>query len=1517
MQTNRLEKKTFFLVFIILALSFGIFYAILYQFQKDRLQGVKEQLHAKVYNSFHKNLQLHLKEFYSNKLQTFITQDILEAVEKKDREQLYKLAYEPYVKMQKDDMYLKVLQFHQSDGVMLLRMQDRENIEDTIERRMPHDIHEKQVILSGYELGKSGFFYRIFFPLFLNQKYIGALEIGVSPKKLLDHVTYFNNVDGLIRFNDKDEQILFQKITDTTLRENIFKNESLQVSKNIAYDDKLYGVYRFELLSYGGRAIGEFVFFDDLSKIQNEYVKASKFVVLAFFLTLVALYGVLHFVFTLYINKISALFRRSQSILNNQNEIVFVTNRKEIVEANNVFLDFFGFESITDFKKKHQCVSEFFITQEGFLQQEENNTACIAKLLHYPELTHLAKIKKDNNEYIFKLFASNLDETATGEVVISLQDITKELAQEDQLRESELLFKTIFETFPEATMLLDLKTKLPHAFNTLAHTQLGYTKEEFAMLTIEEYDAIFSTEEISKKIQGIEKYGRSDFKSQNRKKDGTLIDVFVTIQLTLIDKKQYMFVVARDITKSEQIEKELRESEKKFRSMFAKHNAPMLLIDPIGGEILDVNISAEKFYGYTAQEIRKMRIDDINMLTHEEINQEHQNALSEERNFFIFEHKLKNGLIKTVEVHSSPFMLKDKEVLFSIVVDVTERKSAQIALQKSEERLKKAQEIAHLGSWELDIATGILEWSDEVFAILELDKKHFVPTYEAFLHAIHPEDRAFLDKSYKEALDEKKKYSFIHRILMEDKRIKWIKELGDTEYDKDGNPLISRGTVQDITEQMRVNEELQRAKEKAEDANNAKSAFLANMSHEIRTPMNAIIGLSELVYEMDVSKKEKDIIGKIKSASHMLLGTINDILDYSKIEAKKMELSPHELELDAVFTQLRVIFSESVAKKRLDFNLYMKNDVPEVIYADELRLLQVLSNLLSNGVKFTQTGSVTLVIEHLATLDATHARLRFSVIDTGIGMSEEELVKLFEPFVQADSSTTRKYGGTGLGLVIAKKILEIMGSSLEVRSEIDTGSIFSFDIDVVVKKWQKSYIKVKEDNCRVLIVDEHAMACEAMAEMLLRFKCQSKKATNIQEVLEILEKAKKEKSSYDFLLIDWDVVDTREILEKIGGEISPIVMVSSYAKDEVDALGIVGENNIITKPITSSILFDALIRCQESFVKIIQEKESQAIPNLKGLHLLLVEDNEINQEVAVMMLERTGATVDVVSNGKEGVERYFADKEKYSAILMDLQMPVMSGYEACHIIREDLNTIPIIALTAAATVEDREKALEAGMNEHLGKPIDSAELYKTIAKLCNVPFKEVVKKRQTDTSLVLDKEHLYNSLSSKSLGDKLLKKFLQQLQNEFANISEKIVTKDPTIATIIHSLKGVSGNLYANELYGICQKIDLKYKADEEITLQEAQEMQSAQERLIERLSEIETPIQVKSELLNEKGLVKLLQKVRVELTSKNILDSYVHKTLLYNLRGRIAQEEWKDLELFLDEYEYDKALEVMDRCKI
>lgn len=580
---------------------------------------------------------------------------------------------------------------------------------------------------------------------------------------------------------------------------------------------------------------------------------------------------------------------------------------------------------------------------------------------------------------------------------------------------------------------------------------------------------------------------------------------------------------------------------------------------------------------------------------------------------------------------------------------------------------------------------------------------------------------------------------------------------------------------------------------KAELANSAKSQFLANMSHEIRTPMNAIIGLSEMMFDTPLSEKQRDLLSKVNNSSKMLLEIINDVLDYSKIDAGKLELEEKSFNLIDLLLRLDTVLNQIASKKGLLLTLKMSAEAPSVIIGDQFRLNQILTNLLSNALKFTNSGKITLNIDLKQKIDEQHAVLTFSVSDTGIGMSEEEIQKLFTPFTQADISTTRKYGGTGLGLSISKRIVEAMQSELKVESQKHIGSIFSFDIEVKVESWDKT----------------------------------------------------------NFTLI---------------------------------------------QPANEKVL------------------------DFNGINILLVEDNEINQEVASMMLNRVGIDVEIANNGREAVEKYLANRDKYSLILMDLQMPIMGGYEAAKIIREHNKEIPIIALSAAAMTQDKQKVSDAGMNDHLGKPIDTDKFYETIAKYCHIDFvNRSLSTTQKDNYEVLDMEYLQDNLSSNETISKLLKKFTKQLNSEFKDIADLISNKSSDAPALLHALKGVSGNLRANELHAVCKSIYARYGTKDEIPQSEIKILNEAIKRVKEKLSELD--LDSKNDMivnhLNKSELEELFYEVKNELLKANIVSSEKKMVLFENLISIVNNNELSEWSEAVDEFEYDKALKFMDGWKI
>ena len=652
----------------------------------------------------------------------------------------------------------------------------------------------------------------------------------------------------------------------------------------------------------------------------------------------------------------------------------------------------------------------------------------------------------------------------------------------------------------------------------------------------------------------------------------------------------------------------------------------------------------------------------------------------------------------------------------------------------------------------------------------------------------------------------------------------------------------------DITEIKDMEANLIAAKEQAIAASISKSDFLANMSHEIRTPMNAIIGLSQLMQESDLKPKDMDSVEKILGSSKMLLGIINDILDYSKIEAKKLLLDKEPLDIENVLSQLRVMFTQNAMDKEVELNFYFSDKLPGLILADELRLTQVLTNLLSNALKFTAQGMVTLEITLIEQTDKK-ARIEFSVTDTGIGLTPQESTKLFQPFTQADSSITRKYGGTGLGLAITQNLITAMGSELQIKSEKGVGSNFYFVIDTDVIKWPRVYPEVVERDYKILLVDDQEISRTFLSEIAGHFGCITHQATNGNEALDMIEQQDQSGTPYDAILIDhfMPIMDGKQTISKIKAlednghfksKTPSIIMMST------DAITDSGAETFLTKPITSSSFLDALSEISNPLSLVKSEKvEIDRSSQIKHTKILLVEDNKLNQEVVKGMLKVVGIEdVKVASNGQEAVDIYLSQPDHFDLILMDMQMPIMSGYEAAIEIRKHSQDIPIIALTAAALVEDKERALEVGMNDHLSKPIDMEQLFKMIETWS---FENSEASSQTIEHAavyeVLNLDYLRSFIGEDSaMMIEFLSAFLKQLEDDFSHVINQLETQCPDSAAQLHAIHGVAGNLGAHKVSHMSDELNQILGTGNWVT---AKQITLLEEAISELKSELENQI--------------------------------------------------------------------------
>ncbi len=1154
-----------------------------------------------------------------------------------------------------------------------------------------------------------------------------------------------------------------------------------------------------------------------------------------------------------------------------------------------------------------------------------------------------------------------------------------------------------------------------------------------------------------------------------------------------------------------QADKGLRESERKFKTIFEEMQECYLMA-AMDGTILRVNPATVQTLGYDSPEELIGKNITATIYTNPEDRRKLESVLRKESRVkgYELEFKRKDGehLIADCAIRLVRGPNDQPVALEGLFRDTTERKKQEEKLKRSEERYALAQRAGNIGSWDWNIQTGNLVWSDTIEPMFGFAPGEFSQTYEAFLGCVHPEDRQSVVDAMNACVQGHRDYAIEHRIVWPDGSVRWVAETGNVFRDGNAKAIRMLGIVQDITERKRAEDERQAyihflesleridraihqaddveqmlwnfikavsaifhcdrawllypcdpdapsfrvpighnrpeypgaleqnmevpmtpavaqdfqdalaaegplsctlgtdrpvnkdaaeifgvqaqmfmalhpkvgrswmfgmhqcsypriwskeeqklfneigrrladglstmlsfrdakesqeklkehrdhleelvkertaeltvAKEQAEAGSRAKSDFLARMSHEIRTPLNAVTGLTRLVLKSELTAEQRDYLSKAQIASNNLLAVINDILDFSKVEAGRLELTCAPFDLDLVLEQVADLFSNRVAQKDLELIFAVGPEVPRQLTGDAGRLTQVLTNLLENAVKFTEQGEIVVGVESgqqdpvagdqvigakasgdqqvLKSMQGVkrsgQVLIKFSVRDTGMGISADVLPTLFEPFTQVGSYLTRKHEGTGLGLAICRRLVELMGGRIWAESTPGRGSTFVFTALLEARRLEKSRFSPPADlhGLKVLVVDDSAAARQALSDLLESFTFNVWAVDSGETALEELSRAAM-REPYQLVLMDWkmpgmDGIETARCIRsmefkvqssrfKIQDEssglsnqaadhkpqtrnqepITPIIiLVTAYGHDLVQELIDGAEvDSVLLKPVKPSKLFDTIMTLfgrAEAGAPRIKPQSAEHRGPLAGRRVLLVEDSELNRDVAVALLEEAGLLVEIATNGREAVDKVTGtSKGSYDAVLMDIQMPAMDGFQATSKIRayerqqaansEQPATIdqepgtktPIIALTAHALAGEKEKCLAAGMDDYLAKPIDEEQLGRILLKWIAPPPEQArmsnpqQARGPTDPGAVLDVRGALKRLGGRrQIYVKVLEKFAPEFDKVHETIARHLAAGDSkTAARIAHSVKGAAATIGAAGLAEAAAKLE-------------------------------------------------------------------------------------------------------------
>ena len=927
---------------------------------------------------------------------------------------------------------------------------------------------------------------------------------------------------------------------------------------------------------------------------------------------------------------------------------------------------------------------------------------------------------------------------------------------------------------------------------------------------------------------------------KNRRRDGSFYWVESTIVPFMDEQKcpERYISVRTDITSRKALEEQLSE-QRAFYERISETMGEGLYVQNAEGRCTYLNSEGEHLLGWTREEfIGRLVHDTIHKITAEGellpaadcpivLALNNKGDWHGDDQVFV----RRNGTVFPVEA-TSRAIVRDGVSYGSVVAfsDISERKNSELIVRMAQERLNLALEGSALALWDWDIVHDRVYLSDRWSLMMGGERHDVVIDSAAMFDLVHPDERVIHKSSLIAVFKrESEFYSVEFRVRRLDGEWIWIHTHGKVvECDASGRVTRMSGTKANITERRRAEETLRLAKEAAEAASRAKGDFLANMSHEIRTPMNGIIGMTGLALDTELNREQREYLMLVKSSADALLTILNDILDFSKIESGKLDIETIEFSLEHMLRETMKSLAVRAHQKHLELLLHVAVDVPDKLVGDPGRLRQVIVNLVGNAIKFSSSGEIEVAVLRVPDAPEGFARLKFSVRDTGVGIPRNKFQTIFESFSQADTSTTRRYGGTGLGLTISSQLIKLMGGQIDLDSEVGLGSTFHFTIDMPMLSgspfadYQQTGRIV---GMSVLIADDNETNRRLLHEILSNWKMRPTVTCNGQEALTELERANTAGQPYALALLDLQMpdMDGFELIERIRQHpeylVKTLMMLTSEGqRGHAARCRKLGVAAYLMKPVAQSELLDAIMTALGVSEKTIPLTTRHSLKEMRRrLNLLLAEDNSVNQILAVRLLEKLGHTVTLANNGIEAVQHW--ENGHFDAILMDVDMPEMNGYEATRCIREQEvdsgEHIRIVAMTAHAMQGAREECLNHGMDGYLTKPIDIEALWHELDSL--------VQQAETGLSVVPAAEFAVADFGqaraimddNRELFDEIVALFLVDAPPHLQQIKEGMIQND--IAAVLHSahtLKGMAGIFAAERMIKAADQLNTTQSAD-------------------------------------------------------------------------------------------------------